>query len=389
MIVNVIPFLLFVFFLWSIALYDIFPTSLTSIQKKTLYIAIFLTLVIFAGGRWSAIEVGYDGDIFDYSTYKNIYHSLNICNFLPEYTSSGIEIKSIEIGYLLYSSLCSFIFDNNFNVYLLFTNFLLILLLYKSLKDNEIKYGLFFILFFFAARLYLQYNFIILRQAIALFIVWAWGFPFLLKNEKNKFVLTVFLASTFHITSIIAFLAIFLNRTIHVRKFVILICMFFVLSVTKIIDMILLYIIDGVLSIIGVAWMGGEKLSKYLLEGDGEYRSLNILTFVEAIPFFYIIKKFKVELCQTVAGRFYHNMFYLFILLLAITMNFGFLTRGVQYFMFSYMFLLSFYIEKGSRGVRKQLFLSLLSCYFLIYSVRYIFLWFSSGDYSFFLLHIS
>ena len=388
MIENVIPFFLFVIFFWCISLTDIFPMSLTSSQKNTLRLVAFLLLIIFAGGRWSAIEVGYDREVFDYSTYKNIYNSsLNISNFLSEYASSGIEIKSTEFGYVLYSSLCFSLFGNNFDVYLLFTNFLLILLLYKSFKNNVIRYGVFFILFFFVARLYFQYNFILLRQAISLSIIWAWGFPCLLKDKKIKFILLVLLASTFHFTALLTLLAVFLNRTLNVRKFVCLICLCFLLSTTKIMDVFLLSIINGALSIIGVSGGIGEKLSKYLLEGGGEYRGMNILNFAEAVPFFYIVKKFKTELCQSVIGRFYHNMFYLFILLLTITMNFGFLTRAVQYFMFSYIFLLSFFFNAETKGVRKQVFLSLLSCYFFIYSVRYILYWFSSGDYSFFLFH--
>ena len=93
---------------------------------------------------------------------------------------------------------------NNFNLYLLFTNFLLVVLFYKSMKQNEIRTGLFFILFFFAARLYLQYNFILLRQAIAMTIIWMWAFPFLLRKEKIKFLLCLIcLAAAFHYTALI------------------------------------------------------------------------------------------------------------------------------------------------------------------------------------------
>ena len=84
--------------------------------------------------------MGYDIAIFDYGTYKNIYNSpLSIFNFLSEYASSDLEIQSQEIGYVFYSSLCHLLLGENFNLYLLFTNFILIVLFYKSLKPKRKK----------------------------------------------------------------------------------------------------------------------------------------------------------------------------------------------------------------------------------------------------------
>ena len=68
--------------------------------------------------------------------------------FFQEYASAGYEIKSMEPGYLLYSSLCTLLFGSHYNLYLLFTNCILIILLYKSLRNNNIKYAYFFLLFF-------------------------------------------------------------------------------------------------------------------------------------------------------------------------------------------------------------------------------------------------
>lgn len=94
--------------------------------------------------------MGYDIAIFDYGTYKNIYNSpLSIFNFLSEYASSDLEIQSQEIGYVFYSSLCHLLLGENFNLYLLFTNFILIVLFYKSLKRNEINTALFLSFFLF------------------------------------------------------------------------------------------------------------------------------------------------------------------------------------------------------------------------------------------------
>lgn len=79
---------------------------------KSLFLLFSLCLlVIFAGGRWSSLEVGYDVGIFDYGTYKNIYNApLNIVSFFSDYKDSSWEIRGQEIGYVFYSSLCYYLF---------------------------------------------------------------------------------------------------------------------------------------------------------------------------------------------------------------------------------------------------------------------------------------
>lgn len=368
---------------------DTFSLKMNNDIKSLFLLFSLCLLVIFAGGRWSSLEVGYDVGIFDYGTYKNIYNApLNIVSFFSDYKDSSWEIRGQEIGYVFYSSLCYYLFGNNFNLYLLFTNFLLVVLFYKSMKQNEIRTGLFFILFFFAARLYLQYNFILLRQAIAMTIIWMWAFPFLLRKEKIKFCLFICLAAVFHYTALIALLALVMNRNLNVKYIIIAICFFFILSITKIVDKILLSVIEKCLSVLGSSEGIGEKLSKYLLESEnGEFRGLNILTFIEAIPFIYIVRRYKSLLYSSSMGRFYSNMFYIFILLLALTMNFGFLTRMCQYFILSYFFLFSFFIKNAKSVSERRTMLFVFSNYLLIYSIRYIFIWFYSTEYSFFLFN--
>ena len=390
MISYTIPFILFILFFYVLSLIDTFSIRLNCDLKKLLLLFSLCVLVLFAGGRWSPLEVGYDLAIFDYSTYKNVYNSsLNIFNFFEEYKNSSWDVKEQEIGYIFYSSLCHQFLGENFNIYLLFTNLLLVVFFWKSLKRNGIRTALFFILFFFASRLYLQYNFILLRQAIAMIIIWSWAFPSLLQNDKLKFCFIVCLAATFHFTALIALLSLVMNRDLNIKYIVIAICILCVLSIFKVMDKILLSMIDTGLSVIGASAGIGEKLSKYLLEGqDGEFRGLNILTFIEAIPFVYITQKYKTVLCNSSIGRLYCNMFYIFLLLLAITMNFGFLTRMCQYFIFSYFFLFSFY-RNHVKSVSNWKTMSLLfSNYLLIYSIRYVFIWFYSTEYSFFLFHL-
>ena len=382
-----IPFLVFVAFFWLLSQVDVFFIKLSHSHRFLLLSLALCILMVFAGGRWSHYEVGYDMPIFDYSTYKNVYLSpLNIFYFGKKMKNANYEIRSMEPGYVFYSSFCSLLFGSHYNLYLLFTNILLVVLFFKSLKNNEIKKAYLFLFFFLAVRLYLQYHFILLRQAIALSIIWAWGFPCIVRGERAKFVLYVLMAATFHFTALISLAALVFKRSFNVIYCVLGFVVLLVLNLTGVIDQLFLSLMQKGVAIAGFPDALGEKVAKYVQDDEG--RSLNMLTFIEAIPFGYIAMRYKRKLCCNPFGRFYHHMFYVFILLLALTMNFGFLTRACQYFMFSYFFLLAFYFQTARQTMEKKLFLFLLSCYFLVYSVRYIFIWFYDTEYSFFLFEI-
>lgn len=383
---TIIPFILFVLYFWATSLLDVFNIKINKLQRSYIFVISFLLLAVFAGGRWSNWEVGYDAAIFDYSTYKNIYNSsLDILNFFEEYLYADVTIKSNEPGYIFYSSLCNLILGNNFNVFLLFTNLILTILLCKSLKNNMADSAIFFVLYFFASRLYLQYNFILLRQAIALFIIWTWGFPTLVNGNKKKFVFIVLIAVSFHISSAISLLALLLNKKYNLKTFYVIISIFFLLNISGILTPIIFIIMEKGISIF-VGGGIGEKISQYLL-GD-EMRGMNLLSLVEPLPLLFVTIKYREQLENDKFGLFYMNMFYLFLLLMVITMNFGFLTRLCQFFMFSYIFLISFYYKASLNSTNKRIYLFLASIYLLVYSIRYIFIWFYDSDYAFFLFKI-
>lgn len=70
MISNAIPFLLFILFFYVLSFIDTFSLKVNNDIKIQFLLFSLCLLVIFAGGRWSSLEVGYDVGIFDYGTYK-------------------------------------------------------------------------------------------------------------------------------------------------------------------------------------------------------------------------------------------------------------------------------------------------------------------------------
>lgn len=385
MIENVLPFYCFIIILYLVSLRDIYPIRENVEEYNNLLVFTIVLLFIFAGGRWSNLKAGYDITIFDYDTYQTIYNnSLRISNFISDYFNSILlEIKSTEIGYIFYSSFCNKILNFDYNIYLLFTNILLVLFLFKSLKRNGINKGYLFILFYYAARLYLQYNFILMRQAIALVIVWC-GFKYLLLNKNKIFYIYVAFAMAFHTSAIIAIIFPFtLKLNISRKLYVIISLLLFASNILHLTDGVLLLIAENFFNIIGGGT--GEKLAKYISE-DSEYRGLNLLSFVELIPFIYVSYKYYADIIKTKIGFFYYRMFYLFLFLLIVTMNFGFLTRMCQYFMYSIFYFLFFIID-NSKIRHRNLLIKGLGIYLLLYSFRYINFWFYETPYSFFLFN--
>lgn len=382
MLSNTIPFYIFIIGFYILSFINVIPLKIKREQILFLKtISIFL-LVVFAGCRWSPWEVGVDANIFDYDTYKIIYNTqLRLSNLFEDYQNSDYTIKTMEFGYICYSNLMHFIIGDNYNLYLLVTNTLLIYLLFRSFKVNGIIGGYFFLTFFYLSRLYLQYNFIIMRQAIALMIVW-YAFYFLSTNHHKKFYLITIFASLFHSTALITLITPLLLK-INIRNglYITTCIIIFILNVLHITDLLLVNGIDAILSIFGNDGIG--RYAQYILF-DSETRGLNLLNFIEITPFIWISIRYKNDLIESSIGYMYVKMLYIYIFLMILTMNFGFLTRMTQYFMFSYIYLLHFYIVKVN-SKNKRLILSILGLYLFIYASRYILIWFYKTPYSFFL----
>lgn len=379
MIANVLPFFCFISFFFFLSVLDIKHIKISRKQRVVLYNVAVLILICFAGLRWSPWEKGYDAAIFDYDTYHIVYdNALPLKSFISSYKDASLEILQMDIGYLLWNSIAKLILGHNYNLFLLLTNAILVVLLLKSLKRNNITDGLFFILFFYVSRLYLQYNFTLIRQAVAIVIVWC-SLRYLVQRNLKKYYLFITLAISFHFSAIVClFFPLIEKIRINTKLYFVVLFVLLVLGFLGVTGQLIETVLNATLSASGIPL--SERLIKYLsLEGGS-----NILNFVEAIPFFYIAVPNKKELLASDEGRLYYNMLFCFVLLMAFSMNFSFITRFWQYMIFSYIYLLSFYYKKKRRGKL----LTILPLYCLVYSVRYIMIWFYDVPYSCFLFHL-
>ena len=376
---NVFPFYCFIFFFFVLSFLDIRHVNYSSKIGQAVYVIAILVLISFAGCRWSPWTIGVQTWIFDYDTYHTVFDGApSLKHFFSNYADAPPEIRQMDIGYLLWNSVAHLLVGDNYNLFLLLTNAILIFLLIRGFIKNNIVNGIFFILFFYASRLYLQYNFILIRQAIALVIVW-YAFRYLIQNNLKRYFIFVFIAISFHFSALICLFFPLIKRIqIKERWYFVILTILLAMGVLGISGQIIRGLLDASLSAVGIPTT--ERLMKYLdFEGGS-----NILNFVEAVPFFYIVLTHRDELQSTEEGRLYYNMLYCFIFLMACTMNLSFFTRFWQYMIISYFYLLSYYHGKV---YRRDVFF-LLSFYCLVYSSRYIMIWFYDVPYSCFLFHL-
>lgn len=375
---NVVPFFCFIIFFFVLAVLDLKNIKLDKYYIGLYYLAA-LILILFAGLRWSSWRVGYETWIFDYDTYHQLYdNALPLKSFISSYIQSPLEIQKFELGYLVWNSIVHSLLGVNFNIYLLITNFLVVILLLKAFSPERIKKGIFIIIFFYVSRFYFQYNFTLLRQAIAIGFVWV-ALDDFIKGNLKKYYILVALAISFHFSALVAIVfplltKIRFNNYIYFTILVLLVALGYV----GISGSILTGFINFTLGSVGL-----PSASKFLNYLDQEGSS-NFLNFIEAIPFFYIAITQRKSLEKYQEGIFYINMLYCYILLMALTMNLFFFSRFWQYMMFSYVYLLSFFFQKSNN---RQL-LTIMMFYCILYSFRYIMMWFYNVPFSCYLFNL-
>ncbi|WP_353315735.1 EpsG family protein, partial [Streptococcus uberis] len=119
------------------------------------------------------------------------------------YANSGIRFPGIEIGYYYFIRICS-ILGLNFQQYMMVYSLVGLIIIFTSVKKYSDRSGFFSLLFFFFFPYFYFINVQRYFMATAI-IIWAIRFLFYEYKWANlKFVVTILIASTFHIYSLIA-----------------------------------------------------------------------------------------------------------------------------------------------------------------------------------------
>lgn len=369
---NIFPFVILFFIMAIIASFNIWDIKLNYRSRIILFIIVGSIFILLAGLRWydvPLINVFGQGRIFDYSTYEKVYNNpiSNGFSFFSEYFDLSSGQAGMELGYSYVSSFFSNYIISDFNVFLLLFSFVTVCVFFKSLQRNRITYIFFFVIFIYFSRLYIQYNFISMRQALAMAICW-WAIPFIIQHEFKKFVLFCIIGGLFHFSAFVFIIAYWLPEfkfSNKLLKWLLPICLLF--GFAGVFDKILLLLIEFMLKSLGFSY----HLLSYI-RAEVFTQRLNPINFLEVLPFVYIAIRYRDDITKTAEGKLFFNMLVFYTIFLSITMNFSFLTRVSTYFIYSYFFIINYFFEKTDCINNKLIIGNLLLFYFFVYSIRHI-----------------
>lgn len=260
----IVHFLLFAI----ISVIAIFGLQSKQSNKKTILslIIIFSVLLFFAGFR--ATSVGNDT-----KEYKRIFDIVSN----EKSISDAIKSTRYEPGYIAYNFLVSRITDN-FQYILIINSAIYIFASIWFIKKYSLSTPKTIMLYFTFGLYYLIMN--IERQCIAIsFFLFA--IPFLENKRILPYILLILLASTFHSTSIILLILIFVPKVDFEKK-------------TNILKWIVISLISVVLINYGINWIANISpyIGHYLtnsIYSKGNIRIASILMFVLRIIFISLI----------------------------------------------------------------------------------------------------
>lgn len=383
---NILPYItLFVVF-FLMANFDVLDIKLNRRSQNGMYIFALALMVLFAGCRWFNVPLNPTPgvwQIFDYSAYEYVYDNpLSLTNFAADFISADTYTKGMDVGYVYISSFFSHYIFSDANLFFLFLSLITVVIFAKGLNRNHIHYGIFIVLFVFLSRLYFQYNFIMIRQAIAMAIAW-WAIPFAIERRFWKFFLFCIIGGIFHFTAFLFVIVYFLPKFKFSNKFLIyLLPILLLLGISGLTDKVMLFGMEKVLEMMGL----GDKVVAYI--GNEMYsKGINPLNFLEIVPFLYFAVKYREDICSTKHGHFFFNMFIFYVIFMLLTMNIMALTRISSYYLYSCLFIINFVFSRvmiyGNRVIYGYLFM----LYFFVYGVRFIYANFSSLGYKMFIFN--
>ncbi|MFR3852835.1 EpsG family protein [Odoribacter splanchnicus] len=350
---NYIVYICFYLFFLLFALIDASTVKLNIRERKFFLTVLVGVLGMFAGCRWFDVSVG--GEIFDYAAYKYVYENpLNIGSFWEGFQNSDNYIRSMDPGYVLLSSLFSYLFSNA-NIYFLLISFLTVHLLVKGFQRNRIDQYIFLLIYIYVTRLYIQYNFIMMRQALAIVIVW-WAMPFIFQHRKWKFWGYCLLASLFHFSALIAMIM----------------PLFYKVRISRWIGLCVI-IFSFCIAVSGFNFFDlffSQTEIRYLnYLQDSENRG-NLLNYAECLPFILVTFLYKKKFAKDSRENFFFNMLIFYIFCLGFTIVASVAMRITSYFIYPFFFFINWANVYKRNVVYKCGLNYIWILYFLVYGLR-------------------
>lgn len=311
-------------------------------KRKELFYLLLIPFALLPGLR---LDIGGS----DYFLYEEAYNN---------YLDKGYVIL-FEPGYNFIMYLGNII-GISFNTFLCIITIISSIILFSVINAHT-KF-VFIAILLYLAKLYIFYNFVLIRQMIAIPIVW-YALLYFKNGNYYKFLIMIVLASCFHSSAII-FLFLFLIRNVIFSNKMILLGLFFAVIIAFINRYALEYIADSVPYI-------GMRLVAYLDRDN----SINPFNFIEIALLLIIATSYKESLKKKVADyEFYYALLFLSAFLLIAFFNIDVFKRIRDYFIISYITIIPGIILVSKKGLSRYLMLFIIIAYLSFLYIRSIYI---------------
>lgn len=306
---------------------------------------------------------------FDYHMYELYYtHVVGIGDYLRGLYEPFYRSKSFESGFVILSSVIRTL---DFTQGPCFFFFMIALVSFSIFFPSIKEYTpfVYIAILFYLYKAYFWHDFTLARQTVAI-AVFTYSIRYVLKREYWKYIALNLIAMSLHASAIILLpLCFILNRQFSIRTILITIFVAFVISF---LSPFLWQMCINIATVLGI----GERLTAYNMNTN----TINPLNFLE-IVFILFVSLFNRKMYTEKEPYFniFLNMFLISSVLVIAFSSFEIFARFKEFFVISYMVLISYFIGhvKSTRS-RWAAFL-ILSIYVMLGYFRYIII-FDDGD---------
>jgi len=342
-----IPYIL-IFLLASFLFYSIPDNAKNTSMPYVLFIILLASFIGFRdmiGG-------------FDVYIYGEMYETT---------TERLLNYEAFEIGFRYYYMVLRIFSENRY--FMFFTTAFIVIVIHFQILKTHSKV-VFFALFIYFCKFTLM-NFVYLRQIIAMCFIW-YSIKFVIKRKLFYYCIFLFIAFSFHKSSILFFPIYFIYKTkISTLK------MLFVLIGTLFIALtpLSLFLFSSL-----AESADNDKVNIYLEATNGGAVAINFFYFLEILLIIILMLKFRTQFYLTQQGTFIFNGMFAYILISALALtNATFVRFGWYFFIFVIVGMTHIYTYIEDKK-QKKMFKNLTFLYFGLLYLRLVFL-LDGGDF--------
>lgn len=297
----------------------------------------------------------------DYEMYESFYSSIvGIGDYFRGMYEPFYRTKSFEEGFVILSSVIrSFDFTQGPYFFTFAISLITFSIFLPSLK--EYTPYVFIAILFYMYRAYFWHDFTLARQAIAI-AIFTFSIRYVKRQENWKYIVLTLLAISFHHSAVILLpLCFFLNRKLSIRTILI------IMAVALFLNLMGRPLYNLCMQI--ASWFSINRLAFYAMDE----KSINLLNFMEifAILFCVLFYRDYYEEKEPYFNIFL-NLFVVNAFIIIAFSSFEIFARFREYFVITYMILVSYMVGHVQVNRNRWLIFGFLSIYVLLGYFRYI-----------------